>query len=87
MPKLRAIALPGVQLIFFSNDHGPPHFHAVKHGDWHYRVRFLLPGPRILEKKSGPRSIPRNMRRELITRVVAHRVALLREWETSRSDG
>jgi len=87
MPNLRALALPGVQLTFFSNDHDPPHFHAVKHGDWHYSVRFLFPDSSMLEKKSGPRSMPGNLRRQLMALVVAHRADLIREWEASRSDG
>ena len=79
MPKVQSIALAGANLIFFSNDHDPPHFHAVRPGDWHYRVRFLLPESEMLERKSGPRHISGSMRRGLLTRVVAHRGDLLRE--------
>ena len=84
MPRVRCISQAGVELIFFSNDHDPPHFHAVKHDHWHYRVLFLLPEERMLRRKAGPRSMPGSTRRKLLARVAARRIELLDEWEATR---
>jgi hypothetical protein len=86
MPRVRCVSQDGVELLFYSNDHDPPHFHAVRRDHWHYRVRFLLPEEEMLQKKSGPRAMPGNTKRQLLARVAAHRLALLEEWEATRSD-
>ena len=86
MPRVRCVSQVGVELIFYSNDHNPPHFHAVKRDHWHYRVCFLLPEAEMLQKKSGPRSMPGNTRRQLLARAAALRPQLHKEWEATRSD-
>lgn len=86
MPRVRCIHQAGVELIFYSNDHTPPHFHAVKRDHWHYRVQFMLPEAEMLQKKAGPRSIPGNTRRQLLAHAAASRIELLEEWEATRSD-
>ena len=86
MPRVRCLSLFGVELIFYSNDHDPPHFHAVKRDHWHYRVLFLLPESEMLQQKAGPRCMPRSTRRRLLARAAACRIELLEEWEATRSD-
>lgn len=86
MPKVTAFTLPGVDLHFYTNDHAPPHFHAVRPGEWHYRVHFLFPANQMLEQRAGPGAI-RGTTRRLLTRLVTqHRVELIEQWESTRSD-
>jgi hypothetical protein len=86
MPQVRCIALVGVHLVFYSNDHDPPHFHAVKRDDWHYRVRFLLPQAEMLEQVAGPRVLRGKTRRHLLQLSAIHRMELLEEWDATRPD-
>lgn len=37
MPKSK-YQLDGIVIVFYSNDHAPPHFHARKPGEWEIRV-------------------------------------------------
>lgn len=41
MGKVECFVLAGIQLIFYSADHLPPHFHAKKKQAWEIRVNFL----------------------------------------------
>ena len=86
MPRVRCIAQAGVELLFYSNDHNPPHFHAVKRDHWHYRVRFLMHEAEMLQRKTGPCFMPGNIRRQLLANVALCRSRLLEEWEATRSD-
>lgn len=86
MPRVRCISLAGVDLVFFSNDHDPPHLHAVKRDHWHYRAYILVAEDRMLEKKSGPRAMSGGMRKVLCSLVALHRMELLEEWEATRPD-
>ena len=38
MPPVDAISIPGLDLVFLSDDHWPPHFHAKRRGEWEIRV-------------------------------------------------
>jgi len=80
MGKVEVISINGVDLVFFSNDHNPPHFHAKKAGEWEYRVYFMR-SENMLEAKWEEQRMTGKLRRELIELVVANRLALLTEWE------
>ncbi len=41
MGRVECINIPGLELLFYSGDHGPPHFHAKRKGEWEIRVFFL----------------------------------------------
>ncbi|MBA2663238.1 MAG: DUF4160 domain-containing protein [Bradymonadaceae bacterium] len=38
MGKVDSFAIPGLELLFYSSDHPPPHFHVRKPGEWEIRV-------------------------------------------------
>ena len=82
MGKVDAIAVAGLSLWFNSNDHLPPHFHALRTGQWEIRVYFLecVPGHLEYDVKWG-RSPSGGDRRTLLGLVLGARVELLVEWE------
>ena len=41
MGRVDAFAIGGLDLWFNSHDHGPPHFHVRRPGEWEIRVYFL----------------------------------------------
>lgn len=85
MSKLEAFAIQGLELWFNSNNHGPPHFHAKRPGEWEIRVRFLSCTDNELDyeikwKKRG--NVPKAKdRSRLLSEVLKNRVSLLEEWE------
>ena len=87
MAKVRAFAVAGLDLRFYSNDHDPPHFHAIKLGHWKITIHFTLCTTSNLayEKKwyktTGPKSADC---KALLEQVLNYRHALLIEWEQSR---
>lgn len=84
MPRVDAFSVAGLVLLFYSNDHMPPHFHAEKPGRWEIRVRFLRTRSQMIEfiTKNKPRA---SELKELKRLVEVHRVALLAEWEAKVS--
>jgi hypothetical protein len=83
MAKLECFSIAGVQLLFYSNDHGPPHFHAKRSGEWEYRVKFLLGEGDMFElvRTTKKAQMSKADRELLRTKVEAHRFEILREWE------
>ena len=82
MGKVEAFEIDGISCWYYSNDHRPPHFNAKRRGLWCYKVFFLHPRSRMLERDSGPRRrIRAQDRRALCDKAEAHREELLREWE------
>lgn len=86
MGRVDCIAVDGLELWFNSNDHRPPHFHALRPGEYELRIYFLQCTTVHLaydvrwtktRKKASARV--RETLREL---AVKNRVALLSEWET-----
>ncbi len=82
MPKVGAFSIPGLELVFHSDDHLPPHFHATRPGEWSLKV-FILETAAELEvevvfAKKRPRG---RLLKELRDAVVEHREELLEEWE------
>jgi hypothetical protein len=82
MGKVEAFRLDGLELLFYSNDHYPPHIHVVKRGAWEIRVYLLATTQQYLSfaLKWGAEPSGRDQKR-LCLAVDAHRAALLAEWE------
>jgi hypothetical protein len=80
MPKVASFEIPGLECWFCSNDHDPPHFHVKRAGEWELKVNFLEDKDLFeLEWGDAPSG---KVLRDLKKLVVAHRAALLAEWET-----
>lgn len=82
MGKVAAFQLAGMQLWFNSSDHAPPHIHVGRRGQWEIRVYFLECTPTALacSVKWGVGPPPAD-RKAILAAVLAHRAALLLEWE------
>ena len=85
MGKVECCSVSGLDLFFHSDDHGPPHVHVRRPGEWEVRVDLILTTRDHLESSikwppqfTGPRG---RWREEIIGTVVAHRAALLEEWD------
>jgi uncharacterized protein DUF4160 len=79
MARVKAFEIGGVRMTFPSGDHGPPHFHARRAGDWAARV-FLLESPdRMIALQWG--KMEGNDRKAMIRGVEEHRDELLQEFE------
>jgi hypothetical protein len=85
MPRLEAFDIPGLALLFYSDDHEPPHFHVKRRGEWELRVFFLECTATYLEAEvvfSKRRKMITTAQREELCRLIdLHRAALLTEWE------
>lgn len=78
--------IDSLEIIFYSNDHEPEHFHARKPGEWEIRVYFRFCTADHLEyeekwtlKSAGP---SKKDRERLCDYVQQHRNSLEHEWET-----
>ena len=84
MPKVGAFSIPGLELVFHSDDHVPPHFHATRPGEWSVRV-FILETASAGELEMEivfARKMPRGrLLKQLRDAVVEHKVELIEEWE------
>ena len=81
MPRVDCIQLNGVELLFYSCDHRPPHFHAIRRGEFNYRVFFLESRLTMLVAKHERRPMAGASRRALFRLVEGNRAALLEEFE------
>ena len=81
MGKVNAFVVAGLELWFNSEDHGPPHFHARRPGEWEIRVFFLssVKGRLEYERKWGSEPRAKSLR-AIEQGVVEQRVRLLEEW-------
>jgi hypothetical protein len=88
MARVKAFAVDGVRMWFWSNDHAPPHFHAASDdGSWEVAVQFLLRGAEMFERLRPPGARMRRVHRTgIIEGVERCRGALLIEWEAVRED-
>jgi uncharacterized protein DUF4160 len=82
--KVECCFLPGLDLFFYSDDHGPPHVHVRSQGRWEIRVDLVLTTKDDLvfsvkwqRDLVGPR---RRIQRALCRVVTTYRGALLNEW-------
>ena len=72
-------------MVFLSGDHGPPHFHAERAGEWRAKVYFLEPAVQMLELIGPPGATIKGADRNAIIKgVEKHRNVLLEEWEQSQ---
>jgi hypothetical protein len=67
----------GVLIMFFFNDHDPPHFH-VRYGDFQAKVS-------IATLKFIDGDLPRNKRRRVLEWASEHQEALSATWKAVRS--
>lgn len=86
MPLVTCFRLNGLQLMFYSSDHTPPHFHAEMPGEWNIRVYIETTTAEQLhyEAKWPTNPAPRlgaKLLKTLATLTAQHREALLQEWE------
>ena len=90
MGKVSAFSVAGLNLIFRSSDHLPPHFHVQKGTEWEIRV--YIDQTTQAHGLSYDYKFPRNRSRkfrgvsaaeeaELLKNVVQYRTELLTEWE------
>lgn len=82
MGKVEAFVLKGIECWFYSQDHRPPHFHAKKSGEWHFRIFFLTAKEEMLERvKGADRKLKARDRDALCDMTELYREELLIEWE------
>ncbi|OLE70684.1 MAG: hypothetical protein AUI36_03540 [Cyanobacteria bacterium 13_1_40CM_2_61_4] len=85
MGKVDCFAIPGLDVFFRSSDHLPPHIHVGRPGQWEVRVYFLTCADDFLDfEMKWPRhggGLNAADRKEILARVLEHRLELLEEWE------
>lgn len=87
MAQVRAFDVGGIEMIFYSGDHEPPHFHASRRGEWHARVFIQADRDEMIELIRPPDAKIRGSdRRAIVKGVEENRVALLAEWESCQGD-
>ena len=79
--RVDCIAVPGVELFFNSLDHLPPHFHALRPGEWEVRVYFLKERAQMLDLKWRQQGMTGATRRALTKLAEEHREDLLQEFD------
>lgn len=91
MGKLSMFQIKGLTLSFNSLDHKPPHFHVRSGTDWEIKVNIVESdaGRGLVYQYKFPKNrsnkfegLSSKQERELLNKVIEHRVALLAEWET-----
>ncbi len=85
MGKVECFSLPNLNLIFYSNDHLPAHFHVIG-SKWEIKVyietttrsslHYSIKWSRLRRKTPSAKSL-----RAIATKVCDHRLQLLEEWE------
>ena len=82
MAQVRAFAVPGVKMCIPSGDHGPPHIHARRPGEWAAKVYILADRDQMIELlRPRDATIKATDRTAIIAGVEAHRPELLQEWQ------
>lgn len=82
MGEVGCFRIEGVKCWFWSQDHRPPHFHAKRRGEWHFRVWFLQKEVAMLERRPGSKGrISAQDKKTLQQMAAHHRAELLKEWE------
>ena len=80
--RVDVFVIAGLDLWFNSHDHGPPHFHARRPGEWEIRVYFLSSTEERLDfEVRWGREPPGAYVRTLTEHVTTGRAELLNEWE------
>lgn len=80
MPKVESLIIPGLELLFHSGDHLPPHLHVRKPWEWEVRVNLQSLDYEVIwsGKKNAPSIRQMN---EVIGLVGENLSGLLIEWE------
>lgn len=85
MPRVEAFTINGVELLFYSADHDPAHFHVRRPGEWEIRVNILATtSDQLAYTIKWPRTgatVPGRLQKQLRGATVQHREALLTEWQ------
>lgn len=82
MGEVACFRIEGVRCWFWSQDHRPPHFHAKKRGEWHFKVWFMRKQAAMLERMPELRGrISAPDRKALQQMAADYRAKLLQEWE------
>lgn len=87
MPTVRAFGVAGLDLRFYTCDHDPPHFQAIKRGAWVIRVYFTqcTEDELVYDKVGAAMRAPTSSdRKALLEQVLAHQYELQIEWEATR---
>jgi Domain of unknown function (DUF4160) len=84
MAVVQAFQIAGLKIWFWSNDHEPPHFHAMRRGDWEVKVHFLFDASAMVELVWAEKPPSKKVLRELTTLAERHRVELLQQWQALR---
>ena len=91
MPKVKAFSVGWARLTFRTNDHPPPHFHAVRSDEWDVRIVFGGKKPEVAVASGRPNRRELAELRRLLKMALGSVEGLLEEWEDSRptedSDG
>lgn len=91
MGKVDCCSLANLDLVFYSNDHLPAHFHA-RSSNWEIKVfietttesalHYKIKWSKLRRKKPSAKSL-----RAIAAMVCEHRVELLEEWESKVLSG
>lgn len=83
MSKLKCIAVDGLRLWFWSDDHNPPHFHAQRPGEWELKVNFMESSAAKMFTLVKGNKVPSAYTKLLEKLVVENRLGIFKEWERS----
>lgn len=85
MGKVDCFSIDGLSLLFYSNDHRPPHFH-VRSRKWEIRVlietttadnlHYTIKWSQLQGRQPKPKTL-----QSIAAKVCEHRLALLDEWQ------
>lgn len=80
MPKVESLTIPGLELLFHSDDHLPPHLHVRKPWEWEAKVYLLSLTYEVVW--SGRNNAPSVRQMNTIIELVGQNLpGLLMEWE------
>lgn len=79
MAQVHAFAVAGIKMSFPSGDHGPPHIHAQRPGEWAAKVYIQTQEIEIIRPPDA--KIKAADRKAIIEGVVAYGAELLQQWE------
>jgi hypothetical protein len=87
MAQVRAFSVPGVRMNILSGDHGPPHIHACRDGDWSAKIYIQASRTEMIRNvKPADARIKSSDRHAICEGIEAHRIELLGEWENCQGE-
>jgi len=85
MPSVNCFKLDGLRCIIHTRDHQPPHFHAIRTGEWEIVIFILTTTFSELDYRIvwslKLKKIPAHYSNVLIGVVVKNRIELMKEWQ------